>query len=120
MATHRCIVLCTSTAGGQSASKGQDKICNRLEAKKVKYVTVDGVEDVEKRRELFGISKVTQYPQVFLEPLDNSAPAEYLGSTEEFIDLLETDDIPEEIFAQNPELREKTFSARFAGVEKTA
>ena len=80
---------------------------------KIRFKNIDGADAKNKeiRNELFGISSVRgNYPQTFLKNSDGTTS--FIGDYDALIDLIESNDIPDDILKQNPGIQ--TFNVVFS------
>ena len=112
-------ILLTSSYG--SGGGGQAGKCKKLEdtfaALKIRFKNIDGADAKNKeiRNELFGISGVRgNYPQTFLKNSDGTTS--FIGDYDALIDLIESNDIPDDILKQNPGIQ--TFNVVFSECKK--
>ncbi len=111
-------ILLTSSYG--SGGGGQAGKCKKLEdtfnALRINFLNIDGADakNKDERNKLFEISGVRgNYPQVFLHEGEETS---FVGDYEAVIDLVESNDIPEDILAANPGI--KTFNQVFSRCRK--
>lgn len=112
-----CLFMYSSLATDQVQIVNSRRLEDTLAAKKIVFEKIDGseAESKELRDILFGISKHRgKYPQCFLKAEDGTYT--FLGLWEEIESLIECDDIPADVLAQNPQI--KTFTSAFADVKK--
>ena len=112
------LMLWSSTTGDVIQQKNQTRLENLLIAKKLEIKKIDGSDpDSKDRRDAcFAVSGVRgNYPQCFLEH-DNGTLV-FVGVWDTIESLVECNDIPEEVIAQNPDI--KTFNTVFANAAKS-
>ena len=105
-----CVFMHSSLATDQIQIVNSRRLEDTLIAKKIAFEKIDGSmqESKELRDILFGVSKQRgKYPQCFLRAEDGTYT--FVGVWDEIESLIECDDIPADVLAQNPQI--KTFSS---------
>mmetsp|Transcript_26351 Transcript_26351/g.39922 ORF Transcript_26351/g.39922 Transcript_26351/m.39922 type:complete len:229 (+) Transcript_26351:32-718(+) len=111
----RLIVLLSNGVSDRVQSANQGRALMLLQAKKVPFVEVDGMDVAQKERrdELFKISNIRgNYPQFFLE--DENGEISYVGDWEYVEGLNESSSLPEETLQANPQI--KTWESIFGNL----
>jgi len=99
------VVLVSNGVSDLTQASSQRKTMNLLNAKKLPYVEVDGMnpEHRESRNELFEISGTRgHYPQFFF--VHQNGSTSYFGDWEKIEAINETSCLPKEILQKHPEI----------------
>jgi hypothetical protein len=114
MSGNTAIYLYSSVPHATGQDSWQRKVKTWLEAKKVRYQSIDAslAENKDVRNELYDVSgKRGGLPQVFI--VDSEAGStKYAGDYEGINSLIESDSIPADILEKNPQI--PTFTKMFA------
>ena len=111
--THAILLISSYGSGGGGQQAKCTKLRDTISALKIRFVDVDGADgsNKDKRNELFGISGIRGgYPQTFIQT--SAGVVKFVGDYEKMMDLVESNDIPEDILKQNPGI--ETFNTVFS------